>query len=162
LQSELHIFLDEPTVPPSGPSSPAVTIAPSVQKIGESVNRWREGSRLATVSRRGGPLLGTTFSFSLSEPATASLSFTRRILGRKVHGGCIAETGKNRHGASCKARVVAGALSFTAHAGTNKVAFEGCISRSKCLKPGPYTLTVRATNSAGVSNPRKLTFTIVK
>jgi hypothetical protein len=165
LQSELHIFLDEPASPPSSPppSGPSTKpIAPSVQSASESAKRWREGSRLAKVSRREGPPAGTTFSFPLNEPATASFSFTRHLTGRRVRGGCIAETGKNLHGAGCERRVMAGALSFPAHAGTNKVAFEGCISRSKCLKPGPYTLTVSATNSAGVSTPRQLTFTIVK
>lgn len=163
-QSELHIFLDEPTSPSSGPSSdsssPRTTIAPSVQRVRESVKQWREGSRLAELSRRGGPPLGTTFSFSLNEPATASFDFTRQVAGRRVRGGCAAETSKNRHGARCERRVTAGALSFSAHTGPNKVAFEGCIARSECLKPGPYTLTVRATNPAGVSNPKQLTFTI--
>ena len=167
VQSELHIFLDEPaspsSVPSSVPSSPLTkTSTPSVQKLSESAKRWREGSRLAQLSQKGGPPVGTTFSFLLNEPATASFSFTQQLTGRSVRSRCVAETSKNRHGRSCKRKVTAGALSLTAHAGTNKIAFEGRISRSKRLKPGPYTLTVSATNSAGVSNTKQLTFTIVK
>ena len=163
LQSELHIFLDEPASPPARPSSSLTkTSTPSLQKVRESTKRWREGSRLARLSRKGGPPVGTTFSFLLNETATASFSFTQQLIGRTVRGRCVAETSKNRHGRSCKRKVTAGALSFTAQAGTNKIAFQGRISRSKRLKPGFYTLKIRATNSAGVSNTKQLTFTIVK
>jgi hypothetical protein len=163
LQSELHIFLDEPASPSSAPPSPLTqTIAPSVQRVSESVTRWREGSRLAHVSRRSRPPLGTTFSFLLNEPATASFSFIRQVTGRRVHGKCVAQTSKHQHGTGCGYRMTAGALSFTAHAGANEVAFEGRISRSKALKPGLYTLIITATNSAGVSNPQQLPFTIIK
>jgi hypothetical protein len=59
--------------------------------------------------------------------------------------------------------VTAGRLTFTAHGGTNRVAFQGRISPVKKLKPGRYTLAITATNSAGArSAPRSLSFTIVK
>jgi hypothetical protein len=163
LQHELHIFLDEPVMPPSGPASPSTKpISPSVQSVRESARRWREGSRLAKISRRGGTPVGTTFSFLLNEPATASFSFIHQLIGRRIGGRCVAKTSGNRHGMDCKRRVTAGALSITAHVGTNKVVFDGRISRSKRLKPGSYTLVIKATNSAGVSNSKQLTFTIVK
>jgi hypothetical protein len=91
-----------------------------------------------------------------------SFSFTRRVAGRKVRGKCAAQTNKNSHKAGCERTTTAGALSFSAHAGTNKVAFDGRISHSKRLKPGHYTLIIRATNAAGASNAKQLTFTIVK
>ncbi len=160
LQSELHIFLDEPTIPPNVPSIKA--IAPSVLKTGESAKRWREGRRLAKISRKGSTPVGTTFSLSLNEPATVSFSFTRRVAGRKVRGKCAAQTSKNRHRAGCERMATAGVLSFSAHTGTNKVAFDGRISHSKRLKPGHYKLIIRATNAAGASNAKQLTFTIVK
>jgi hypothetical protein len=53
-------------------------------------------------------------------------------------------------------------LSFIGHSGTNKVAFQGRISRSNTLKPGRYTLLISAANTAGHSSPQQLTFTIVK
>ena len=56
-----------------------------------------------------------------------------------------------------------GTLSFMGHNGTNKVVFQGRISRSKKLKPGLYTLIITATNSAGArSTPVTLRFTIVR
>jgi FG-GAP-like repeat len=173
-QSELHIFLDEPMVPsgneseslPSTPASNALNpstraIAPSVQRARESTKSWREGSRLARDSRGGAPV-GTTFSFLLNEPATASFSFNQKLAGRKVRGRCVAETAKNRRGGSCRRSVVAGALSFTAHAGANSVVFDGRVSSSRRLTPGAYTLTIRATNFAGSSNAKQLAFTIVR
>lgn len=163
LQSELHILLDEPASPPSGPPVPSnKPIPPSVQDVSESAKRWREGSRLAKISRREDAPVGTTFSVQLNEPATASLRFTQQLTGRRVGGRCVAETSKNRHGRRCGRSVTAGGLSFSADAGTNRIVFEGRISRSKRLRPGTYTLTVTASDSAGVSNAKQLIFTIVK
>ena len=54
-------------------------------------------------------------------------------------------------------------LAFNAHAGTNKVRFQGRLSRSKKLKPGRYLLTITATDSAGNrSAPKGTRFTIVR
>jgi hypothetical protein len=57
--------------------------------------------------------------------------------------------------------VTAGTLSFTGHTGTDKIIFQGRLSRTKKLKPGRYTLVIEATNSTGHSAPARLTFTIV-
>jgi hypothetical protein len=52
---------------------------------------------------------------------------------------------------------------FNGHAGTNKVRFLGRLSRSKRLKPGRYTLTVTAIDSAGNrSNAKTISFTVVR
>jgi len=53
-------------------------------------------------------------------------------------------------------------FSFAGHIGTNKVVFQGRVSRSKKLKPGRNTLVITATNSAAQhSSPESLSFTIV-
>jgi hypothetical protein len=44
----------------------------------------------------------------------------------------------------------------------NKVSFQGPLSRRRRLGPGTYTLTIRATNTAGRSAPVSLGFTIVE
>jgi len=166
-QSGVSIYLDEPvsasaSLVSNSISSSSTQVAPLVQSARESAKRWREGNKLARLSQKKGPPIGTTFSFMLNEPAQASFSFTRHTKGRRVRGSCVAETNKNRNRAGCERTVAAGALSFAADGGANKVAFQGRISRSEQLKPGTYTLTIRATNSAGVSNARQLIFTIVK
>jgi YVTN family beta-propeller protein len=84
------------------------------------------------------PTSGTTFSFSLSERAQVSLAFTGHGHPR-------------------------GTLVFKGHAGNDKLAFAGRLSRSRKLPPGRYTVVVTATNASGqTSKPQKLTFTIVK
>ncbi len=143
---------------------PSVT-SPIITGVGQSASTWREGSKLADISRKRKkkPPVGTTFSFSLNEQAAISFSFTQRLAGHKVGGKCVAQTKRNRHKPGCKRSVTQATLSFTGHSGTNKVVFQGRVSRSKKLKPGRYTLVITATNSAGArSAPKSLGFTIVK
>jgi hypothetical protein len=83
--------------------------------------------------------MGTTFKFKLDRAATALFTFAQSRTGRKV-----------------------GTISLPAHAGTNKVRFQGRLSRSKKLKPGRYTLTLTATSSGLRSASRSLSFTIVR
>ena len=139
---------EPPTTEPTNPRPPCCDPDPGkpprvllVQNVRQSATRWREGNRLATVSRAKTPI-GTTFSFSLNEQATVTFSFTRRVRGHTV---------------------TAGKLTLTGHDGTNKVAFQGRVSAKKKLKPGRYTLVITATDSAGTrSAPKSLSFTIVK
>ena len=51
-------------------------------------------------------------------------------------------------------------MTFPAHAGTDKVRFQGLISRNKRLKPDNYGLLVTATASGKRSTTRTLHFTI--
>jgi hypothetical protein len=130
------------TTPPKPPlpPEPGEPPHPEVQNARQTATRWREGNRLAAISRAKTPT-GTTFSFSLNEQATVTFSFTQRVRGHTV---------------------TAGGLTFTGHSGTNKVKFQGRVSSTKKLKPGRYTLVIMATDSAGVhSTPKSLSFTIV-
>ena len=137
--------------------------APTVFALRQSASRWREGSRLARISKRARrPPIGTTFSFALDAQAAVSLSFTQRLTGREVGHKCVAKSRKNTKRKTCTRTVTVGRLSFTGHSATNKVVFQGRISRSKTLKPGRYTLIIAATNSSGASAPQKLSFTIVQ
>jgi trimeric autotransporter adhesin len=137
-------------------------VRPTISSAHQSHSIWREGSRLAQISaKKKKPPVGTTFSFSLNEPAAISFSFTQSVRS-KVKGKCVAHAKKNRRRPACKHIVTVGTLSFTGHSGTNKVNFQGRTSRSKKLKPGRYTLIITASNSVGYSTPRSLTFTIVK
>ena len=128
-----------------------------------SAPSWREGGRLAQVSRarKRLPPLGTTFSFALSEEAAVSFSFTQRLTGREVGRRCVAKSRGNAKRERCKRTAAPDTLSFHGHGGTNQVVFQGRVSRSKKLAPGRYTLTIVATNSeAAHSKPASLSFTI--
>jgi YVTN family beta-propeller protein len=153
------------TVAPGPTPAPPGSVAPALKRVAQSHALWREGNRLATFARnkRKKAPLGTTFSFVLNERAGVSFAFTQRAVGRKIKGGCVAQTNKNRHKPSCKRTVIQGTLAFTGHAGLNRVSFQGLIPRRKKLKPGRYTLVITATNTAAQhSTTKTLSFTIVK
>jgi FG-GAP repeat len=158
-----------PTTPPAQKltsTSPSVSNEtsppPVVQNARQSTARWREGNRLARISRAKTPT-GTIFSFSLGEQAAVTFNFAQRVSGREVGGRCVAQSVRNRSKPACGRSVTAGALSFTGHDGTDEVAFQGRISPVKRLAPGRYTVVITATDSAGArSAPKSLSFTIVK
>ena len=139
-------------------------LAPILSGLSETAKTWREGNALAHISvsksKKKKPPVGTTFSFSLNEPASVTFTFTEPAGGRKVGKKCVAQTKKNKHKRRCTRTVIAGTLTFSAHAGTNKVRFEGRISKHKKLKPGSYTLLVTATASGKHSTTGTLHFTI--
>jgi hypothetical protein len=141
--------------------------APSISRLKETAKIWREGSALAHVSAGTGKKkrlpVGTTFSFGLNQPASVIFSFTQWASGRKVGKRCVSQTEKNKNRRHCAHTIIAGTLTLSGHAGTNKLRFQGRISRARKLKPGRYKLIVTATNAAGQrSTPRSLTFTILR
>jgi streptogramin lyase len=143
--------------------APAFLPSPTITAVHQSASTWRDGGKLAKISRKKKPPVGTTFSFALNEQASVSFSFTQRVTGRKVGHKCVTKSRKNAKRKPCKRTVTVGRLSFTGHIGTNKVVFQGRISRSKKLKPGRYTLVITAANAAAQhSSPKSLAFTIVK
>jgi hypothetical protein len=145
-------------------AAPTTTPPPLLTSATQSHRAWREGRRLASFSRKHKlPPVGTTFSFTLNEQASVSFAFTQRVGGRKVNGKCVPQAKKNRRKHACKRALTRGTLTFNGHSGTNRVSFQGLISRSKKLPPGSYTLVITASNAAGQrSTPRQLSFTIVK
>jgi DNA-binding beta-propeller fold protein YncE len=152
-------------VPPP-PALVAAPVAPTLSHLAETAKTWREGNALAQISgagtsnRKKRPPLGTTFSFVLNESASVVFTFTEPAAGRRVGKRCVAQTGKNKHKPHCTRTVTAGAFTFSAHAGINKVRFEGLISKHTKLKPGSYTLLVSATASGKRSSPATLHFTV--
>jgi hypothetical protein len=140
--------------------------APVLGGLSESARTWREGGLLARLSsskgkRKKKPPVGTTFSFSLNEAATVTFKFTKPARGRRVGKKCVAPTRRNRHRHLCTRNLLAGTLSFSAHAGRNAVRFEGRISKHRKLKPGSsYSVLVTATASGKHSATRTLRFRI--
>jgi hypothetical protein len=148
---------------PGAPARPST--APKLTNVAQSHARWREGRKLAALSRRSRKKapLGTTFSFTLDQRSSVRFAFTQQADGRKVAGRCVAKSRKNRHKRSCKRTLARGALAFAAHAGANKLAFQGLLARSKKLPLGRYTLLITATNKAGQrSHAQALRFAIVR
>lgn len=158
-----------PSCPPAtfGPPPTVRPPVPALGRIHASHKTWRDGSNLASVAsiahkHKRKPPVGTTFTFTLNTPAAITLTFAHRVGGRKVKHKCVAPTKHNRHGRACKRTVTVDTLALTGHAGTDKIRFQGQLSKHRHLAPGTYTLTIIATNTSGRSDPRSIKFTIAR
>ena len=148
-------------ISPSCQTPPLVTLAPKISAVSQSASKWLESNRLAKINKVDQkPPVGTTFGFKLSETATVKFAFTRSVAGRKVAKRCVKQTKHNVKQRRCPLSVSAGRLTFTGHAGANRVKFAGRISKRIKLKPGSYTLAISATASTKTSTAHKLRFTI--
>jgi streptogramin lyase len=150
-------------------SAPVTVVAPppTITAAHESASIWREGGRLAQISRRRrkAPALpvGATFSLMLNEPASVSFSFTQQVTGSSVDHRCVARTRRNAKRRTCHRTVTVGRLSFAGQIGANQVVFQGRVSPRTKLAPGRYTLVMLATNAVGLASaPASLSFTIRK
>jgi hypothetical protein len=73
----------------------------------------------------------------------------------------VSATKRNARKPRCTRSAPAGTLSFAAHAGVNKLTFQGRLSKSARLPAGDYSVAITATAAGKSSPPRTLTFTIV-
>jgi Tol biopolymer transport system component len=126
--------------------------APEVAGLSLSRKRWRRGPGLAQLARAG---VGTTISFRLSEPASATLSFQRATAGRLRGHRCVKASPRNHARAACTRFVRAGSIAaLAAKAGLDQVRFQGRLSRTRRLAPGRYRLLLSAVDGAhNVSRP---------
>lgn len=150
------IFTTAGLPPPPTPTSPRLT------GVKETARIWREGKALAHISTKRKLPLGTTFSFALNESASVTFTFTEPGPGRKVGIRCVAPTHMNKHNRPCTRTVIAGRLTFSAHAGMNMVRFQGRLSTHKTLSPGSYTALITATASGKRSGTSALGFKIAR
>jgi hypothetical protein len=145
---------------------PAPPPKPSLGSIKASHKTFADGNKLATIAKQHKkpkpPPVGTTFSFKLNTAATLKLSFAEQLKGRKVKHKCVEQTRHNQHDRSCKLSKSAGTLTLSGHAGTDKVGFQGRVSKHKKLAPGTYVLTITASDASGKSRGRTVTFTVVR
>jgi hypothetical protein len=78
-------------------------------------------------------------------------------------GRCVAVSRRSRHGRRCTRTKVAGALTFAgAHAGSNRVSFQGRLSQKRKLRPGRYRLVITASNGSGRATSPSIGFRIVR
>jgi glycine rich protein len=146
------------------PTNPTNPTKPTVSSLGETNSTFVVGGSSTpltglTSARRH--KRGTTFSFRLDQSATVRIAIQTRSRGRRVGHTCKPDSRRLRRRPRCTRTVTIATLTRTAHAGLNRVAFSGRI-RGKALKPGRYQAVFTATDSAGASPPRGLSFTIVR
>jgi hypothetical protein len=159
---------DEPAVSKESPN-PGVTgllsttaaVPPKIESVSETNRVWRLGGRLASIAVASRPI-GTSFDVALNEAADLRLTFTHASPGRDVGGRCVAGTHRNRRAHRCSRTLTDGRLSFMGRALRNAIAFQGRISRTVTLAPGSYAVSIVASNDAGHSRARELSFTIVR
>jgi hypothetical protein len=124
----------------------ADTTAPLITNARVSPRAWAVAPRgpaenpIASRVRRG-----TSFRYTLSEPARVTIRIERR----------------KRKGRRGKKFVGAGAFAAAAIAGPNRRRFSGRIGKRR-LKPGRYRATLTATDAAGnASQPKRLSFRVL-
>jgi FG-GAP repeat len=148
---------------PIGKQPAPLPRAPVIEGVSQSHSTWRVGHHAARLARRHRPPLGTTFSVRLNETASLSLTFTQRVAGRRVGRRCVAPGTRNRHHHACKRTVTRGTLTLAAHAGLNRVLFQGVLAHGRTLSPGTYTVLIGARNTTGLrAATRSLSFRIVR
>jgi hypothetical protein len=105
---------------------------------------------------------GTTFRYSLSEPATVTFAIERRTGGRKIKGRCRATTHSNARRPRCSRFTRIGSFDARATAGANATPFSGRIT-TRPLRPGPCRALLRAVDAAGNRSTRATaSFTVLK
>jgi sugar lactone lactonase YvrE len=138
---------------PGRSGRPRVTPPPVLTRLRESAATWRE---VRSKPRR--PV--TTFSFTLSEPAQVTLTFTRQVLGRRVRGACVTPRPAIGHAPRCLRTVTLGAVALQGHAGHNSAGFSGHLPALGWLPRGRITVTAVATAARHHSAARDLSFVI--
>jgi hypothetical protein len=144
-------------------SAPAPVTPLTVTSLSQSTRRWRLGNNLPRFSAPARPRLWTIFRFGLNKAATARFAFDELLPGRTVNRKCVAQTASNRRNKACTRSVRSAAQAFSVGAGMHTLFFQGRLNRSRKLKPGTYTLSLIAFNTAG-QQATKMTrsFTIVR
>jgi hypothetical protein len=150
----------------SGASAGTGAGRPTISALKLSPSRFRRGKRAATLARakaKGAPT-ATTISFALSQAATVTLTFEAAQPGVLARGTCKAPSKTHGKGHACVRYVAApGAVRRAAHAGTDRIRFEGLLDGGKALAPGSYRLSLAA-GSGGSTTPatQHPTFTLLK
>ena len=115
---------------PPPPPPPADTTKPSVTRFGVTKRVFRLRGR------------GTVIKFTLSEGATVTIRFDRRVRGRW--------------------RRVRRKMTFQSTAGAHRLRFRGRFDLKHPLKPGSYRMTLTAKDPAGnVSSPDRTRFRLL-
>ncbi|MEK6228904.1 MAG: hypothetical protein AABM31_06215 [Actinomycetota bacterium] len=134
---------------------PAVldTTAPVLQSVRLSNRRFRAARAGRAISSAP---LGTRVRYRLSEAATVTVRYERRVSGRRVGGRCRAVTRRNRGRKRCfRFVLVRGSARRGGTAGANSFRLTGRMN-GRALRAGAYRLRRSARDGAGnTSKPRR-------
>jgi hypothetical protein len=106
--------------------------------------------------------LGTSFAYTLSEPARVLFTIEQKLPGRRVGRTCRKPSRKLAHKKACVRFVRRGAFAQDGATGVNRKRWSGKLGK-RALKPGSYRVTLTAKDPAGnVSKVKRLKFKIVR
>jgi hypothetical protein len=160
------------TTPSSNGNPPSIGSGtgrgPVISALKLSPTRFRRGKHAAKIAGRphhGKPNtpIGTTISFQLSSTASVTLSFQRTQPGQLADHSCLAPSPKRHHPRRCtRYSSTSGTLTLPAHAGSNRIHFEGILDGTRRLLPGSYQLTLSGGDAAGTTTAAQHpTFTLL-
>ena len=135
-----------------------------ISALRETHSRFAVASASTPLTARAArkqPAAGTVFSFRLDQPAALKIAIQARFGGRRVGHRCLARARKVRRLPQCIRTVTLATLTRGARQGSNRLSFTGRIS-GRAFPPGRYQARFTAIDSAGVSRPQTLGFTIVR
>jgi hypothetical protein len=167
-----------PTVTPATPVAtpvptptpmPQATPTPTPDTIRPKITALRLAQTTFRAAPSGAPFraaraaIGTTVTFTLSEPGTVRFTIDRSAAGRKVKARCVKPSRSNRNRPRCERQVaVKGSFTVTGRKGVNRIELRGRIG-GRALAPGRYRLNARETDrAANLSITRRTAFTIVR
>jgi hypothetical protein len=135
----------------------------SVTHVVVSPGRFHRGRHAATISRAKAGPIGTTISFRLSAAASVTLSFQRAQPGVIVGGRCALVGKRHTKGRHCtRYASISHTVARGAHAGLDRVHFEGVLDGGARLAPGGYRLSLLARGASGsVTAAQHPTFTLL-
>jgi DNA-binding beta-propeller fold protein YncE len=145
----------DPTPDPD-PQPPFPTLPPDITKPLLGVPSLSPTSfRAAGTGPSTAARVGTTISYTLSEPATVRFRIERARPGRRAGSRCVKPRRSNRHAKRCTRYVtLRGSFTHAGKAGQNAFIFRGRL-RGRKLAPGRYRLRAAATDAAGNVSPTK-------
>jgi hypothetical protein len=97
---------------------------------------------------------GTTFRYTLSEPARVVFTVEQATTGRRVGRSCRKPSRSNRKRRKCTRYVLVGRFAQASTTGANRKAFSGRIGRKR-MKPGKHRASLVATDTAGNKSAAK-------
>jgi Domain of unknown function (DUF4394) len=153
-----------PAAPVPPPSTPPAPDMPPVLSAVSLTNRTFAAVGASIKSRPPAMRVprGTTFRFTLSEPARVRIAFSRATAGRRVGRTCHAATHARRNRRKCTRYVAVGSLSASAVVGRNSVKFSGRL-KGRALASGAYRASLTARDAIEQrSRIRTVSFRVVR
>lgn len=144
--SSRQIYTGQSTVCPGGSSALATATVDTLPVLGAVKAKPRKFRAKPKGKAEG--KFGTTFRYSVNEPATVRIRFERKLTGHRIGKICVPPPKRGKPGTKCVAFKRIGSRSQKAKVGPNKLKWNGRLKGSPRL-PGAYRATVVATDAAG-------------